>query len=156
VALVEQQIRQANITLTMDLERDLAPVRAIPGHLEDVWMNLIINARDAITVSGPGNGNGSITVRSWAAEDGASALVQLSDNGSGISPADLERVFDPMFTTKPHGKGTGLGLYICNQIVTEHGGTIDVSSALGEGTNITIRLPFDLPPQPGKQQWQTY
>jgi signal transduction histidine kinase len=156
VALVEAQIRQGNIALTLDLQRDLQPVRAIPGHLEDVWMNLIINARDAITVSRTENGQGSITVKSWAAEDGASAMVQLSDTGSGISPADLERIFDPMFTTKPHGKGTGLGLYICNQIVTEHGGNIEVTSALGEGTQITVRLPFDLQPLSGKTQWQTY
>ena len=154
VALVEQQLRHANIQLQIDLVPDLPPVRSIPGHLEDVWMNLIINARDAITE--PSDGHGLITVTSRLAEDHKTALVTLVDNGTGIAPQDLERVFDPMFTTKPHGKGTGLGLYICRQIVTEHGGTIDVTSALGEGTHVIVRLPLDLPKPQGKQQWQTY
>jgi len=119
-----------------------------------VWMNLIINARDAITE--PSDGHGIISVTSADSEDHKFAVVTLVDNGSGISKQDLERVFDPMFTTKPHGKGTGLGLYICRQIVTEHGGTIDVTSEPGEGTHVIVRLPLDLPKPQGKQQWQTY
>lgn len=154
VALIESQLRQANIKLQLDLEPDLPPVNAIPGHLEDVWMNLIINARDAITVTS--EDKGSIAITSQISDDRAFARVSIVDNGVGISPTDLERVFDPMFTTKPFGKGTGLGLYICRQIVTDHGGLIDVSSTQGQGTHVVVRLPLNLPLREENPQWHTY
>jgi two-component system, NtrC family, sensor kinase len=153
VALVGSQLKQANIDLQLNLETDLPAVRAIPGHLEDVWMNLIINSRDAITVAT--EDRGMISISSNIDEAKRWVVVSIGDNGTGLSPDDLSRIFDPMFTTKPHGKGTGLGLYICRQIVTEHGGQIDVTSTQGQGARVVVQLPLDLHAPQESQPWLT-
>jgi signal transduction histidine kinase len=90
------------------------------------------------------SGDHEVRVRVSAAGDGF-VLVEVSDTGEGI-PADvLPRVFDPFFTTKPIGVGTGLGLFVCQGIVTSHGGTVHIQSAVGEGTKVSVRLPADRP-----------
>jgi signal transduction histidine kinase len=110
---------------------DVPPVEAVPGQLNQVFMNVLGNAGDAIT----GEGNVWITTRA------DTDTVTVRDDGPGIPPALQGRIFDPFFTTKPQGKGTGLGLSISHGIVTEHGGTIDVQSVPGAGTTFTIVLP---------------
>ena len=83
------------------------------------------------------------TIRVVARREGASVCVEVQDDGSGIPPEVQERLFEPFFTTKQAGRGTGLGLSISRRIVTEHGGTIDVSSAPGQGTCVSVRLPVE-------------
>jgi signal transduction histidine kinase len=102
-------------------------------------MNLIVNASQAIEA------NGVITVRTGYADDWV--WLEVGDNGAGIAPDVLSRIFDPFFTTKPVGKGTGLGLSLSYNIVTKHGGRIEVASELGKGTRFTVHLPVN-PPQP--------
>jgi signal transduction histidine kinase len=136
--LVGPHIRKQHITLDVDLAQAELPVMAVTGQLEDVWMNLLLNAYDAVTAL---NADGRITIRSEQSEDGAMVIVRIEDNGSGIPPDQIARVFDPFFTTKPRGKGTGLGLHICRQIVRDHQGQIAIESAPGEGTCVTVRLP---------------
>jgi signal transduction histidine kinase len=102
-------------------------------------MNLLLNARDA-TLALDGQPR-RVSVQSGLADNGQAIEVRIADNGGGISPDHLKRIFDPMFTTKPRGKGTGLGLYICRQVVADHGGRIEVSSTPGDGTLIVVRLP---------------
>jgi PAS domain S-box-containing protein len=119
------------------LVKRLAPVPTLPGYpgqLNQVFLNLILNAAQAIPEKG------EITVET-AAEAGH-VVVRISDNGVGIPPENLSKLFSPFFTTKPVGKGTGLGLSISYNIVRKHRGTIEVRSETGRGTTFTVRLPL--------------
>ncbi|MET0351025.1 MAG: ATP-binding protein [Rhizobacter sp.] len=113
---------------------ELPPVECLPGELNQVFMNLIVNAAHAI-----GEARGTITLRTGTADGGV--WVDVQDNGSGIAPDDLKRIFDPFFTTKPVGKGTGLGLSLSYGIVRKHGGRIDVRSEVGVGTTFRVWVP---------------
>lgn len=122
----------------LTLERsygELPPVDCYAGQLNQVWMNLLVNAAQAV---GP-QGKVRVTTR---LENGT-AIVTVSDNGRGIAPEHLEKIFDPFFTTKPVGEGTGLGLSISYGIVKRHGGTIAVESSPGAGTTFTVSIPVD-------------
>ena len=105
-----------------------------PDQIEQVFLNLLLNALDAM----PDGGDLRVTMR----RQGAEVVVQVEDTGRGIDPEVLDRVFDPFFTTKPLGKGTGLGLSICYGTVRDHGGTITIKSTKGSGTMFTVRLPI--------------
>jgi CheY-like chemotaxis protein len=106
--------------------------------LGQVFLNLIINAAQAITQPDPQRHH----IRIRVFREGERAVVEVSDTGCGISPEHLGRIFDPFFTTKPVGSGTGLGLSICHSIVTELSGSIDVRSTPGQGTTFTVGLPL--------------
>jgi signal transduction histidine kinase len=114
----------------------IPPIPCFPGRLNQVFLNLIVNARQAIV------GRGTITVETCM--EGHEAVVRVSDTGAGLAKEHLARVFDPGFTTKGVGVGTGLGLSICYQIVQDHRGTISVESVEGEGTTFTVRIPDNL------------
>lgn len=135
--LVSGRLQAAGNRLEVDVAPELPLVDALPGQLEDVWLNLLMNAHHAQREDEPG----TIGVSSRLIRDGSAIEVIVWDTGSGISPEDLERVFDPFFTTKPRDVGTGLGLYICKQIVNEHKGHISIASELGQGTKVSVRLP---------------
>jgi signal transduction histidine kinase len=139
LTLLGPQITQNGVALDVELADDLPPVRSSSSQLEDVWMNLLINARDAIVQAKTTQGR--IRLQSQLGESGRMIEVSVKDNGIGIASNHLERAFDPFFTTKPRGKGTGLGLYICQQVVREHGGKIHLVSAPGDGTLATVLLP---------------
>jgi CheY-like chemotaxis protein len=111
-------------------------VRTSPGRLEQVFVNVLINAAQSFELEGV-SGN---VVRIRVTQGRGEVTITIEDNGRGISAEHLPRVFDPFFTTKPAGEGTGLGLSICHAIVTQHGGRIDVSSALDRGTTVSIVL----------------
>jgi two-component system cell cycle sensor histidine kinase/response regulator CckA len=106
--------------------------------LGQVFVNLLVNAAHAIT---PGNYEGNEVRVTSQLDSGGRVVVEVRDTGSGISKADLERVFTPFFTTKPTGLGTGLGLSICQGIVASFGGQIQVESELGRGTLVRVFLP---------------
>ncbi|MFN8642016.1 MAG: ATP-binding protein [Candidatus Binatia bacterium] len=119
------------------LRRDFAPlppVECLPGQLDQVFVNVLANAIDAVA------GAGTITLRTRLAPP--HALVQIADSGRGLDPALRARVFEPFFTTKAEGQGTGLGLAVSYGIVERHGGTIALDPAPGGGTVVTIRLPL--------------
>ncbi|NSL55161.1 ATP-binding protein [Uliginosibacterium aquaticum] len=121
-----------------DVIRDygvLPQIQCLPSQLNQVFMNLLVNAAHAM----PEGRRGSITVRSRA-EDGQ-VRVEIEDNGSGMAPEVMQRIFDPFFTTKPVGKGTGLGLSLSFGIIRKHHGRIEVSSTPGVGTCFTLHLP---------------
>jgi len=119
---------------------ELPALRCLPSQLNQVFMNLLVNAAHAI------EGQGTITIRT--AVRGDEAWVEIADTGSGIPAQLLTRIFDPFFTTKPVGKGTGLGLSLSYGIVQKHGGRIEVESEPGKGTTFRICLPISLPIQP--------
>jgi PAS domain S-box-containing protein len=118
----------------------LPPVVCNVGELNQVFLNLIVNAAHALAESGKDASTGRIDI--VTAASGACVTVAVGDNGCGIPQENLERLFDPFFTTKPVGRGTGQGLAIARSIVVEkHGGRIDVHSVLGQGTTFTLSLP---------------
>ena len=112
---------------------DLPPVTCSPSQLNQVFLNLITNAAQAMDEPG------AILIRSWF--DDAFVHVSVHDNGKGMPKEVVERIFDPFFTTKPVGEGTGLGLAICYQIIEQHGGRIRVASEEGRGTKFVVSLP---------------
>ncbi len=121
----------------IEIVRDYGEVPAIachPGQLNQVFMNLLVNAIQAI------DGRGTIRIR--VGVDDRHLRIDIEDTGRGIAPEHLPRIFDPGFTTKGVGVGTGLGLAICHQIVTAHAGTITAESQLGRGSTVSVRLPI--------------
>ncbi|MCX7199709.1 MAG: ATP-binding protein [Proteobacteria bacterium] len=117
----------------------LPPVLCAASQVNQVLLNLVTNAAQAIEERGPGTGPGVITLTTRAV--GHSVMIEIRDNGKGIPPDVLPRIFDPFFTTTDSGKGTGLGLSISFKIIEQHKGKILVHSRLGEGTTFTILLP---------------
>jgi two-component system NtrC family sensor kinase len=115
---------------------DIPLIKCYPAQLNQVIMNLLVNAGHAIEKQG------DITVRTW--HDGDNAFFSVADTGCGIPEANLQRIFEPFFTTKETGKGTGLGLSIVYEIVRKHNGTIQVESEPGRGTTFTVSLPAGL------------
>ncbi len=133
LALVAPQLRKANVTIEKKF-RTAIPARANGGKLQQVFLNLFLNARDAMPHGG------TLTVETSEGINGAFE-VRVSDSGVGISEAMQRRIFDPFFTTKGPQRGTGLGLAVSYGIVQEHSGTIAVDSAPGQGTTFMIELP---------------
>jgi signal transduction histidine kinase len=127
----------------LELAADLPHVACFPSEINQVVLNLLVNAAHAVGEVFDGeNGKGKIAVRTR--RDGAHALIEIEDNGCGIPEANLQRIWDPFFTTKEVGKGTGQGLAIAHRIVVDHhGGTIRVTSEVGRGTRFIVRLPID-------------
>ena len=109
----------------------------VTGQIQQVLMNLLINACQAM----PEGRMGEIHIKTRA--DGTNVEIVLSDNGAGIPPDVLPRIFEPYFSTKAPASGTGLGLPISKRIVEKHGGSLTVSSTVGEGTTFTIVLPVE-------------
>jgi signal transduction histidine kinase len=124
-----------------DFDPDLPPVICHAGELNQVFLNLILNAAQAIESSGkPLPGRIAISTR----RVGEGVEIRFADSGTGIPPEIRDRLFDPFFTTKPVGKGTGQGLAICRDVVTvKHGGTIEAGGDVGVGAVFTIRLPIE-------------
>jgi signal transduction histidine kinase len=120
---------------------DVSPVRGDAAELGQVWLNLLINAAHAIEATGV---RGVVRVRTRV--DGDSVLVEIEDNGSGMSASVAERIFDPFFTTKPVDVGTGQGMTVVRSIVVDgHGGSVDFETHEGEGTTFRVRLPMPTP-----------
>jgi signal transduction histidine kinase len=120
---------------------ELPQIECLPGQIDQLFMNLLANAADAVAGEGP------IAIRTRPLGDDR-VVVEVEDGGCGIDPAVLEKIFDPFFTTKPVGKGTGLGLSISYGIVSRHGGSIQVSSEPGRGSCFRIELPRVFPRGP--------
>jgi hypothetical protein len=133
LGLFEPQVKGRGIRLTTELDPGLPPVRGHKGKMQQVLLNLLLNARDAV-----GDG-GRITVRTTPAGD--RVALEVTDDGAGIAEEDLHRIFDPFFTTKGRGRGTGLGLSITYGIVQEHDGEIAVESSPGEFTRFRVEIP---------------
>lgn len=128
--------RLKKVEVEHDLAVDMPAVSMLPAAMEQVVINLVINALDALEgVSSP-----RLTIRT--VRDERSCMLEVKDNGSGISEADAKRVFEPFFTTKPVGKGTGLGLSISYALVRKHGGEIRLVSSPGSGATFQITLPL--------------
>lgn len=135
IALVDNQALFHNIRIVKNLASDLPQVLMDPSQIQQVFMNMIINAAEAM------NGTGRLTITTRHVPEDRAVEIEFTDTGHGIKQEDLDRIFDPFFTTKEVGHGTGLGLAISYGIVKEHRGTITVQSEEGHGATFTIRLP---------------
>ncbi|MFB3779012.1 MAG: ATP-binding protein [Bryobacteraceae bacterium] len=133
--LFEGQFLFQNIQVVRDYGAGLAAVEADQSQLQQVFMNIILNAVDAM------NGKGRLVLATREGESAGFVDIHISDTGCGIPPENLERIFDPFFTTKGVGHGTGLGLSVSYGIIQAHGGDISVTSTPGSGTTFTISLP---------------
>lgn len=132
-SLIEHQLQKSQIITTLDVSSDLLLVKGNGGKLQQVLLNLFLNARDAMPAGG------TLRIRAWGQE--GMAHVDVTDTGCGIEPQYLARIYDPFFSTKAAKKGTGLGLAVSYGIIREHGGTIDVNSKIDQGTTFQLNLP---------------
>jgi PAS domain S-box-containing protein len=136
-SLLEHQFEVARIRVRRELSPQAVTVMGIEHQLQQVFLNLFLNARDAM----PRGGWLTVTSR----HEAANGVIEIADTGSGIPPEHLARIYDPFFTTKAKGRGTGLGLSISYGIVYEHDGSVSCDSAVGQGTRFTLTLPLAAP-----------
>jgi len=141
VGMVQNQIKVQNIGIEVALGEGLPQIHIDPNQLQQVFLNLITNAVDAMGE----HGRISIATRLVGATPEQNVEIEITDTGPGIYPNNLDKIFEPFFTTKPVGKGTGLGLPVSYGIVKKHDGDIVVKSKLGEGTSFFVRLPVPKP-----------
>ena len=133
------ELKVSNIELKKNFGADLPQIHADPHQLQQVFLNLVINAEQAMTAA---HGRGSLSITTKRVGD--TLQVVVADDGPGIPDEFISQIFDPFFTTKEVGKGTGLGLSVCYGIVKEHGGELWVESEEGKGTTFTVELPLSL------------
>ncbi len=144
LALIRYQLQKDGIHLLVDVPSDLPPIRGNPQQLQQVFLNLLSNARYALNERYPTqNPDKRLEIRSFTVSRHGKEYVRttVTDFGSGITSEDLAQIFDPLFTTKPPGKGTGLGLSISQGIVKDHHGYLNVESVPGEQTTVILDLP---------------
>ncbi len=141
--LLGPQLRQGHLTLTVHLDEHVPLVMASADQLKQVFLNLLLNAREAMPQGG------GLLVQTRLAHEGDAELlagrhvvVRIRDDGGGIPPEIVPRVFEPFFSTKTERQGTGLGLWVCQDIIQHHGGQIIVRSMVGKGTTFLVALPF--------------
>ncbi len=137
IGIVRNQAKFHNVKINTSLSPDLPDIRGDASQLEQVFMNLLINAADAMNDRGSIN----ISTRLIREDDADHIEIEFTDTGPGIPEEYMDRLFEPFFTTKPPGKGTGLGLSVSHGIIKKHGGNIRVKSTPGKGTSFFIRLP---------------
>jgi PAS domain S-box-containing protein len=136
--MIRGRLNRRNISVQQRFGQ-LPPVACAHGQINQVFLNLLVNAMHAIQAAGRSDGHIEIATR---AADGT-VVIEVADNGCGITPEQLQRIFDPFYTTKPVGEGTGLGLSISHSIVSDHGGRIEVESTPGEGSRFRVILPVE-------------
>ena len=150
IRLIDHELHNRDIKIVRQIQPALGRIQSDPYQLRQVLMNLLTNAMHAV------KSGGSITI---AIEDlGDSQVITVSDTGQGIPPENLDKIFEPFFSTKKPGEGTGLGLFVSRGIVEKLGGTIEVESEIGRGASFSIRLPKNLKiavenHQGGDQNW---
>ena len=137
--LVGSSFQKFHITIVREYDPRMRPIKADPYQLEQVFLNMIINAQHAMEQSG-----GKLTVSTVSLPEQQAVVVRIADQGIGISKENQKKIFDPFFSTKEEGKGTGLGLSTSLGIINNHFGRIDIESTPGNGTTFSIELPVDI------------
>lgn len=136
LSLIKNQPLFHNINLKNDLEPSLPLIKVDPGQIQQVFMNVIMNAVEAM------DGTGDLSIKSQLSENKRFIKISFTDTGPGIQPEHIKRIFEPFFTTKGASHGVGIGLAISHRIIEDHNGSIDVKSAVAKGTTFTIELPL--------------
>lgn len=132
LSFIKGELNKKRIELVMKLDENIPDIDANKGDLKQVFLNIILNAIDAMP-----NG-GKLYIETQLTQD---IEIKITDTGCGISPENMEKIFQALFTTKEEGKGAGLGLYVTKQKIEQHGGNIKVTSQVNQGTTFTISLP---------------
>ena len=132
--LIDYSLQSKNIQLELNLDKDIPAIKCSPYLLDEIAMNIILNAIDAV------KSDGKIICKTFLKDE--SVVFTVEDDGYGISSANLESIFEPFFTTKDVNKGTGLGLYVTREIINGLNGTIDISSKVDIGTKFTVKIPI--------------
>ena len=148
VEMLKTEAASRNIVISKKFDPQLPVILSDPAQLEQVFINIIDNAIDAI------GKDGSLRIRTEACEQGA--RIFFTDSGPGMDEETLKRIFDPFFTTKKVGEGTGLGLAICFTILEKLGGRIEVQSQPGQGTTFCITLPLEPAESPQEEDVEEY
>jgi len=138
VVLLEHEAHRQHIVIRRHYQADLPEIRTDAGHVQQVILNIVHNAMDAI------GQNGSIDITSHFAKDRRHVVIDFVDTGPGLPPEVLEHLYDPFFTTKPKGKGTGLGLYVSRDIMVQIGGELVATNIDGGGAMFSLHLPVVL------------
>jgi two-component system, NtrC family, sensor kinase len=146
LSLVRHKLKLSNVEVELDLDPDLPPIPCDASQMQQVILNLIMNAAEATQ----GIGSARVVTHTRRETETNSVVLVVSDNGEGIPEENLPKIFDPFFTTKPDGKGVGLGLAVAYGIVQSHGGEVTVQSKVGIGTTFTVTMP--LTPQHAAQE----
>jgi two-component system NtrC family sensor kinase len=136
LTLLSHRLELEQVEVVMDLAEELPQLSGDSSQIQQVLINLLMNAAEACS------GEGRIHVRTRVSADNTSVVLELEDNGQGIAAENLSRIFDPFFSTKEEGKGVGLGLSVVYGIIEAHGGSIDVQSHPGKGTTFRVILPI--------------
>jgi two-component system NtrC family sensor kinase len=131
---------KSTIEIGVNLDPELPKTMIDEGQMSQIFINIILNALDAM----PDGGTLSVATRRGSDDQGRDAiLMEFADTGVGIPAGDIEKIFDPFYTTKEAGKGTGLGLAVSYSIIKRHKGDIKVESQPGKGTTFTLILPVE-------------
>jgi two-component system NtrC family sensor kinase len=141
LSLVQHKLKLSNVGVEATLREDLPAVPCDASQVQQVVLNLVLNAAEATQSKGVDKRPGQVRIETYAAE--GMVWLTVSDNGEGIPPENLARIFDPFFTTKSDGKGVGLGLAVSYGIIQAHGGDIEVKSKVGEGSTFSVSLPLE-------------
>jgi signal transduction histidine kinase len=136
ISVLEKQFTKEGIQLKKSFDPDLPMIHFDESKLQQVWMNLLLNAKQSLK-----KGKGLISVTTRRDESKGIVYVTIEDNGEGMPPEIVHKIFDPFFTTKKVGEGTGLGLSVSYGIIREHGGDITVRSKLSEGSIFEVSMP---------------
>jgi signal transduction histidine kinase len=136
IDLISYYLRNRRVEVVTEFADSLPAIHADRQQLRQVFLNLMTNASDAMPEGG------CLTVRGNADLALERVLVEFVDSGEGIAENNLKKIWQPFYTSKPEGKGTGLGLPICSRIVEEHGGEITLQSKVGKGTTVRVALPI--------------
>jgi PAS domain S-box-containing protein len=142
LSLMDGHVILKDVDLSLELAEDLPPVHGQRTKLEQVFLNLVINAAEAM------EGSGRLEIATGLDQDGQMVRVSVADDGPGMDEEVAARIFEPFYTTKGRGRGTGLGLSISHGIIKQHGGRLEVDTAPGRGTRITVALPANGAPAP--------
>ena len=138
LTLVEHHMRSDDIKVVREFDPDLPKITVNPDEMGQVFLYIIDNARHAMP-----HGGTLVASTGQVTKNGSSYIrIKITDTGTGIKKADLEKIFEAFFSSKPEGEGTGMGLSLCRTLIQKHGGTIDVDSEWGKGTTFTIDLPL--------------
>lgn len=141
LSLVQHKLKLSNVGVGVTLREDLPAVPCDSSQIQQVVLNLVLNAAEATQGKGVDKRPGEVRIETYAAE--GMVWLTVADNGEGIPPENLARIFDPFFTTKSDGKGVGLGLAVSYGIIQAHGGDIEVKSKVGEGSTFYVSLPLE-------------
>ena len=143
--LTDHQISKEKIKVVTNLQEDLPSIIGDDNQLQQVFINIIVNAVHAMSPGGKLAISTRLNTSSLlSSNNNGNVEISISDTGCGVPPQNLQKIFDPFFTTKEIGKGTGLGLTVSHRIIEDHDGTIEVESIVGKGTLFTVRLPAQI------------